>query len=382
MNGTELEVQGYCDPRFAGVRSAFEVNFAEGREQGASFAATINGELVIDIWAGHSDAAGSVPWERDTIVNIFSTTKAMTSICMNILADRGVLKMDRRVAEYWPEFAQAGKADITVAEVLSHQAGLPDISHPITVTDLYDWDLIVGLLEKEAPWYEPGSRAVYHPLSWGYLAGEILRRVTGTSVSTFFREEVAEPLNADVHIGFGPVLDQRVGEIVPPPGPPPVPGTQADPMQRRLQMGPLLRADLTVCNGRAWRAAEIPAANGHGNARACARIMAALACGGALGRVRIMSEAALERAIVRLGGVNAGGVRRSWGLGFQVSEQADRIPAPAGSRAFGHGGAGGSFAVADLGRKLSWAYVMNQMDMAEAADPRAERLATALYACL
>ena len=214
---TSVEVQGHCDARFAAVRDAFANNFREGREVGASFAATVDGEFVVDIWAGHADAARTRPWERDTIVNVYSTTKVMPAIAALILVDRGSIDLDAPVAKYWPEFAQAGKEKLPVRYLFSHMSGLAGFETPITLETLYDWDECTSLLAAQAPWWEPGTQCGYQAMTHGYLLGELVRRVTGRSLGTFFREEVAQPLGADFHIGLDASLDARVGELIPPP---------------------------------------------------------------------------------------------------------------------------------------------------------------------
>ncbi|NJN51381.1 MAG: beta-lactamase family protein, partial [Gammaproteobacteria bacterium] len=195
-----MKVAGQCDQKFEAVKSAFAANFADGNELGASFAATVNGEVVVDIWAGDADESGRA-WQADTIVNVYSTTKTMTALCALLLADRGELDLAAPVARYWPEFAAAGKADIEVRHLLSHSAGLSGIERPVAGKDLYDWDKIVGLLAAQAPWWSDRSQSGYHALTQGYLVGEVVRRVTGQSLGQFFAAEFAGPLDADFHIG-------------------------------------------------------------------------------------------------------------------------------------------------------------------------------------
>lgn len=372
-----VEIHGWCDARFEPVRDAFAANFEKGLEVGASFAATVEGEPVLDLWAGSSDAAGTKPWLRDTIVNVYSTTKAMTAICAHMLADRGLLDFDAPVARYWPEFAQAGKESIPVRYIISHQAGLPSVSRPLAGDAFYHWDTIAAALAEEKPWWEPGTANGYHAITYGNLVGEVIRRITGKTMGTFFREEVAEPLAADFHVGFGPALDQRVGEMIPAAGGMEMP---PDSMLVRVLGNPAF--DPGAANSRDWRAAEMPAANGHGNARSCAKVMAALACGGEVGGVRLMGEAAIENAIseqcYRPDLVL--GVPMRWGLGFMLNSQ--DLPLGPNPRTFGHGGAGGSLAIADMDARASWAYVMNRMDSTTTGDVRAASIAAAFYACL
>ena len=313
-----ITVHGYCNPRFARVREAFLANFEAGLEVRASFAAEVEGELVADVWAGYEDAAGTRPWRRDTIVNVFSTTKAMVAVCAHVLVDRGLLDFNAPVAKYWPEFAQNGKADIPMRWLMSHQAGVPSFTAKAGSDIFYDWDAYCAGLAAEAPWWEPGTANGYHAFSFGNLVGEVVRRISGRSLGTFCREEVTGPLNADFHIGFGPSFDQRVADMIT--GPPaagggPPPGS----MMARIVANPPFNSGLA--NSRAWRAAEIPAANGHGNARSCARVMSALACGGEVDGIRIMSGQTVENAITERCSRKdlALGRPMRWGLGFMLA---------------------------------------------------------------
>ena len=207
----EATVHGECDERFAGVRSLLQGNLQRGADVGASVAITLDGEMVVDLWGGWADEARTRPWEADTITNVWSTTKTMTNLCALVLADAGELDLDGPVAKYWPEFAAAGKADrVLVRHLLAHTAGLPGWAEPITVEDLYDWEKATGLLAAQEPWWEPGTASGYHAVTQGYLVGELVRRVTGQSLGTFFRERLAGPLGADFHIGLDPAHIDRV----------------------------------------------------------------------------------------------------------------------------------------------------------------------------
>ena len=261
---SDVRIEGFTADRFGAVRDVFANNLASGADLGASFCVTIAGETVVDLWGGHADEARTRPWERDTIVNVWSTTKTMSAICLLMLADRGELDLDAPIAEVWPEFAANGKAAITPAQVLGHTAGLSGWDPTISGADLYDWDRAVGVLAAQAPWWEPGTTSGYHALTQGYLEGEIVRRVTGRTIGTFFREEVAGPLGADFHIGLPESEEPRVGEMVPPSV-----GLEGDVSAAgvdltSIAMRSLLSASITgaECNTREWRAAEIPAACG------------------------------------------------------------------------------------------------------------------------
>jgi CubicO group peptidase (beta-lactamase class C family) len=379
------KVEGECARRFDAVRGAFEKSFAAGREVGASFAATLNGELVVDLWGGHADAARTRPWQRDTLVNVFSTTKAMAALCLHQLADRGKLDLDAPVARYWPEFAQAGKAALPVHYLLSHRAGLAALRPKLPTEALFDWQRMTEALAAETPWWEPGSRSGYHAMTYGFLVGEVLRRIDGRTLGAFFREEVASPLGADFWIGLPASQDARVAEMVAPSAEAmaaagataaPVP----DSLLAKVMGNPALAPE--TANLPAWRRAEIPAANGHGNARSVARVMAALAGGGAAGDVRVLSEAALARATTEqcFGPDLVLGVPMRWGQGFMLAS--DALPLGPSRRAFGHGGWGGSLGIADPDARVSWAYVMNQMSAGTLGDTRAFELAKAFYEAL
>jgi CubicO group peptidase (beta-lactamase class C family) len=369
-----IEIHGNCAERFSAIRDAFAKNFEEGREVGASFAATINGEYVVDIWAGYADEACTHPWERDTIVNVYSTTKVMAALCTHMLVDRGQLDLDAPVAQYWPEFAQAGKEKIPVRYLLSHQSGLAGIVEPITAEGLYDWDHVVGLLAAQEPLWEPGKHSGYHSLTFGHLLGEVLRRITGKTMGEFFREEVAEPLGADFHIGLAEEHEPRVGELIPPEEPRPV--DQSSKLGRAMS-NPGLTA--MTSRDRAWRAAEIPAANGHGNARSVARIASALACGGELDGVRLLGIETIEKAIEEqcYGKDLVLQQPIRWGLGWGLTSK--EMPIGPNPRTFYWGGWGGSAVVMDLDAKMSFAYVMNKMSSDILGDNRVAGPAIALY---
>src|SRR5579871_6432344 len=208
-------VAGFVGEKFPAVREAFENNLESGLDIGASFAATKDGQLIVDLWGGWADEAKTRPWEKDTIVNVYSTT--MTALTALLVADRGELDFGQRVAHYWPEFAQNGKADIKVSHLMSHSSGLAGWEEKVTMEDMYDWEKATSLLAAQAPWWEPGTQSGYHAMTQGYLVGEVIRRVTGKTVGTVFREEIAEPLGADFHIGLPASEDARVADLIPPP---------------------------------------------------------------------------------------------------------------------------------------------------------------------
>lgn len=225
--------EGFAEDRYVAVREAFEAN----DEVGACVCVTVDGETVVDLWGGFADEERTRPWQRDTIVNVYSLTKTMTSLTALLLADRGELDFAAPVARYWPEFAAGGKESVTVGQVMSHSSGLSGWRAPITVTDLYDWEKATALLAAQEPFWEPGTACGYHGLTQGYLVGEVVRRITGRSLGTVFREEIAEPLGADFHIGLPASQDGRVADIVPPPGGSPF-GDTATELQLNLATNP------------------------------------------------------------------------------------------------------------------------------------------------
>lgn len=375
-----VEIHGHCDQRFSSVKEAFAKNFESGKEVGASFAATIDGKFVVDIWGGYADEAQTRPWERDTIVCVFSTTKVMTSICALMLIDRGLLDPDAPVAKYWPEFAQAGKEAVLVRHILSHTAGLPALDMPVPMETIYDWDQVVSLLAAQKPWWEPGKDWGYHAKTWGFLVGEVVRRITGKTLGTFFREEVAKPLGADFHIGLPEEHEPRVGEMIPPPElKPDDPGyIPPDSMLYRAMNFPIFSA--LDARDRAFRAAEMPASNGHGNARSVARVSAAVACEGELDGVYLFGLPTIEKALEE----QYYGTPQSWpspirfGLGFGLTSK--EMPIGPNPRILYWGGYGGSVVVMDLDAGLSYSYVMNRMG--GTPNPRTIPIIGALYGAL
>ena len=384
-----VAIAGRCDGRLGPVREAFAENFAAHGEVGAAVAVTLDGNPVVDLWAGHTDAARTHPWTYDTIVNIASATKGLTAICAHRLVDHGLLDLEAPVATYWPAFAQAGKADLPVHLLLSHRAGLPAIAAPLPTEALYDWATMTGALAAQAPWWEPGMKHGYHVFTFGWLVGELVRRTAGMSLGSYLREEVAGPLGLDCHIGLAAIHDARAAEFIP--VPPPPPGElgfeeallqRAGPMTRHaLYNPPHTVADM---NTRAWRRAEIPAGNAHTTARALARVYGALACGGQVDGVRVLHPESIARARTeQANGPDA--VLFDWptrfGLGFALPPEGTGFGS-ASATAFGHPGDGGSIGFADPDAHVGFGYVVNQLQAGMPPDPRAVRLIEALYGAL
>ncbi|HYD50006.1 MAG TPA: serine hydrolase domain-containing protein [Terriglobales bacterium] len=385
---TPIELNGSCDPRFNAVRDAFRENFETFGETGAAIALVVDGKPVVDLWAGYRDQARTQPWTPDTIVNVYSTTKGMTALCANRLADQGRLELDAPVAKYWPEFAQAGKETLPVRYLLTHQAGLPAIREFLPSEAIYNWETMTSALAAETPWWEPGTRHGYHAVTYGFLVGEVIRRITGRSLGNYFREEIAGPLGADFHIGLAETEESRVSLLIAPPAPPPdqmdlLAEILRDPtsMLARAFLNPPL--PLEAHGSRAWRAAEIPAANGQTNARALARIYGVLANGGSDAGRTILSPAAIARAATpACGGPDALlPLHTSFGLGFMLSTPTEKMGH--NPQAFGHGGMGGSMAFADPVAKVGFGYVINEMHTGLwLIDPRAAALIDAVYRSL
>ncbi|MGX1541230.1 serine hydrolase domain-containing protein [Streptomyces adustus] len=368
------DIMGFCDPRFTAVREALAALLGKD-DVGASAAVHLDGEPVADLWGGYADAERSVGWERDTLVGVNSTTKNMVALCALILADRGELDLSAPVAAYWPEFAAAGKENVLVRHVLSHTAGLPDLSGPTAVEELYDWDGVTAGLAAQAPEWEPGTAAGYHALTFGFLVGEIVRRITGRGIGEFFAEEVAKPLGADFHIGISAGHDHRVAPLIPPPSltdeyvadaPPGPDGT------RRETTGVAIR--VKDANSVAWRRARIPAVNGYGNARSVALVQSVLANRGSAGGVRLLSPQGCEPAWQEVfrGDDRVLRTPMAWTMGF------GRF-----GNTFGWGGWGGSLVVNDPGSRLTVAYVMNRMiDRGRQEDNRGMEIVMAAYSGL
>uniref|UniRef100_A0AAU1LMW2 Beta-lactamase family protein n=1 Tax=Streptomyces sp. NBC_00148 TaxID=2903626 RepID=A0AAU1LMW2_9ACTN len=381
------QIQGHCDDRFAAVREAFAANFAERDELGAAVTVLLDGRPVVDLWGGWADGERSRPWERDTVVNVWSTTKGPTALCAHVLADRGLLDLDAPVTAYWPEFGAAGKESVRVRHLLSHRSGVAGLRDPHTLAELYDWGLTTARLAATEPWWEPGTRSGYHAISYGFLVGEVVRRVSGLLPGEFLRKEITGPLGIDFHVGLPEKDAGRVAELVQPKA------VYREQAALFATMEPVAIASLlnpgtgtAAANTPEWRAAEIPAANGHGTARGVAALYGILAGRGSLDGRRILSEEAAERVREGQGScrdlvLGAGFAHETeLGLGLWLSgPNASYGPNP---RAVGHDGAGGSCGLADPEAGVALGYVMNRMGPHIADDPRKMALVDAVYAAL
>ena len=386
----EFKIEGEVDKRFENVRRAFAENFEKRGELGAAVAMFIDGRPVVDLWGGYFDKAKNRTWNRDTLVNVYSTTKGLTATCAHRLIDQGRLDPDEAVSRYWPEFAQGGKKDLPVRYLLSHRAGLPAIRKVLAEEALFDWDSMAAALAEQEPWWQPGTKHGYHALTIGWLVGEVIRRITGKGLGRYFREEIAEPLKLDCHIGLDAAHDSRVSDLLaaPPPGPD-EPNLFAEAMKEpegataKAFLNPPVLTKPNLVNTRSWRGAELGAANAHTTARSLARLYGSLARGGEIDGYRIVRPEALERFYAE----------QSYGpdqvlmqmptrfsMGFMLS-QPDAMFGPH-RKAFGHPGAGGSLGFADPQARVGFGYTMNQMANGLLIDARASALIDAFYAAL
>ncbi len=374
-------VKGTHQPGWEPLVHAFDALFVSGNDLGASLALTVEGECVVDLWGGHRDEARTLPWERDTLTHVWSTTKTMTSLCALLLADRGELALDAPVARYWPEFAANGKGEVLVRHLLGHTSGVSGWAEPMGMGDLCDWERSTALLATQSPWWAPGSASGYHALNYGHLVGELIRRITGMKTGAFLAEELAGPLGADFYIGLPPEADARVARVVPPP-PVPVDFSAIPPDSPMLRTLGNPAPDAAYSHREDWCRADIGAANGHGNARSVARLQSIMACEGSLAGRRWLWPETVGRVFdVQARGVDQVlGVPLCMGLGYGLPEPAT-LPFIPEQRICFWGGWGGSLVLVDVQRRICLAYMMNRMAPGVVGGPNAAVLVQALYAC-
>jgi CubicO group peptidase (beta-lactamase class C family) len=374
------DIQGTCHSDFEGVRQAFAANFDSGADVGASVAITVDGEFVVDLWGGTATFDdGEAPWQEDTIINVWSTTKTMAALTCLVLADQGLLDPYEPIATYWPEFAAGGKEHVATRHVLSHSAGLSGWDEPLVKEDLLDPKKLNAIHAAQTPWWEPGSQPGYHAISEGYLLGEIVERITGKSLGTVFAEEIAGPLGADFHIGTGAEHDARVAHVIPPTEGLAGADIDRDSIAWRTMGNPTLTADFS--STKAWRRVEIPAAGGHGNARSVALAHTPTACGGSARGVDLLSPAGVERIFDKqVEGMDLVlGIEVVHGMGFGLP--GPMLPVP-NERVCFWGGWGGSLAIVDLDARMSFSYVMSRMGEGTTGDLRGASLLLAAYTTL
>jgi CubicO group peptidase (beta-lactamase class C family) len=373
------------------VREAFALNFVQGKEVGAAVAAWVDGELVVNLWAGSADAEGTRPWQVDTLSTVLSGTKGLTSTCVHQLVERGEIDLDAPVARYWPEFAQAGKQDITIAMVMSHRSGVIGPRKRLDWTQVTEWDLVCDRLAAAEPWWEPGTAQGYHMTTFGFILGEVFRRVTGGTVGQYLRTEIADPLGAEIHIGLSRAEQHRCADRVAKPhirelladlNAPGYPTTLAEHPKAGLAVSMGFAPDDEVGSNdlELWRELEFPGTNGQVSALGLATFYNALA------EEKLLSRRQMDLVRVSQGGLETDlvlGPRvadHGWGLGYMLNQRCVNGPNPS---IFGHGGLGGSVGVVDLENRIGYAYVMNHFDPTKSnADPRSVVMSDEIYAVL
>ncbi|MBN3454003.1 beta-lactamase family protein [Mycobacterium sp. DSM 3803] len=391
MRATAVPIAGTCAPEFARVGAAFERNFTDHGEIGAAVAVWVEGELVVNLWGGHADADRTRPWRHNTLASVFSGSKGLTSSCVHLLADRGEIDLHAPVARYWPEFGQAGKQDITLAMVLGHRSGVIGPREPMGWREVTDWDAVCARIAAAEPWWPPDTAQGYHVVTFGFILGEVVRRVTGRTLGHYLRTEIAEPMGIDVHIGLPATEHHRCADMI---NKPTVRGVLADngvsqppgalddhPMAGfAVSMNFVPDDELGVHALDAWRSAEFPSTNAHVSALGMATFYNALA------QEKLLSREHMELCRVSQGGFDSDVVLgprvadHGWGLGFMLNQRGVAGP---NRRTFGHGGSGGSFAFVDLEHRIGYAYVMNYFDATKCnADPRTVALSNEVYSAL
>ena len=399
-------VNGFCEENFLDAKNIFEESINCGFELGGAICIEVEGKKVLDLWGGHLDHERTEPWQENTIVNVFSTTKGIAAICLLQLIEKGLLDLDKPVADYWPEFAQNGKENIPVRYLFCHKSGLCGVREPLQPGAFSNWDLICDELAKQEPLWEPGSAHGYHAITYGHLVGELLRRIDGRTIGTYFREEIAEPLDLDFWIGLPDSEFHRVSDIYPSkpsplqfllpliaklprfllPGPTKFLvdfGDTSKPVGAAFNNPPISSNEGMEANTKKWRNAEIPAANGHATARSIAKLYGVLANGGSLDDFHLLSPDTIERGReTQSDGKDLvlGGMHTRFGLGFMLgTENVSMGPNP---NAFGHGGAGGSLGFSDPDNHISLGFVMNQMHPGITAWKTATDVAESVYKSL
>jgi len=390
MTVSDLVIQGFCEPEFEAVKQAFADGFTRFGERGAGLSLVVDDKPVLNLWAGHKDKQQEQQWTEDTIVNVFSVTKGITALCVLQLVEQGLVDLERPLADYWPAFGCHGKEAVRVVDVMSHMSGVTAIHPPVPQSALYDWQRMVDYLADETPWFPPGEQLAYTPFTYGWLLGELVRQVTGKSIGQYWQETVAEPLGLDFFIG---VPDQRLPDVSEVSA-----NTSNLPRYDSADIGLLMKSEpegvvhkafanpmsmLLGTNSQEWRQAEVPAANGHGNARALALLYGALAGDGTLSGQPLLSAQGLalcraERSAGR-DAVLQEELRFSCGYMLSQVRENARFGSAAG---FGHPGAGGCLGFADPKHRLGFGYVTNTMGTSVLLDVRAVALVDAVYAAL
>jgi CubicO group peptidase (beta-lactamase class C family) len=373
-----IDLQGYCSPKFTHVRDTFVANFHDHDEIGADFALIVGGEVVADLWAGSRDVARTKPWTQDTITNIWSSTKGINATCFAMMIDRGLASYEDPVSRYWPEFGAEDKQNITIGMLLAHQAGLSGFTAPATIADLLSGEVAAGRLAAQFPIWEPGTTSGYHGMTLGVLATALFARIEGRSIKQFVAEEIAAPYGLNLSIGVQPGNEDRVAEMLP------VTDLNISSLSKSntAQYLAFTNPDVpsAMANEPVWRAADLPAANGHGNARSLAGMYNLLLRPGPDGKMLVRKDTLAQAVRCRFEGIDiVKGSFTRWSAGFWLNP--GNLYGP-NLEAFGHSGWGGSFGFADPVADLAVAYTMNRMSDQFELDPRRRGLIDAVYAAL
>ena len=374
-----MEIHGECDPRFSKVKETFEKLYQEDREIGSCFAVYKDGNPLVDLWGGFQDKDKTKPWQKDNLVTVYSTTKGVAAFCIALAMEKGLLKYEEKVSTYWPEFASNGKEDITVGMLMSHQAG---ICSPETrnLEDYYNQNLMAEKLAGMTPIWEPGTASGYHSMTFGWLTSELILRVTGKSLGTFFREEVGDQHEIDFFIGLPESEDHRVAELVPFE----LVSNRNSEQQVELTEAQKSQANsagtLNIHNTKAWRQAEIPSANGQGSAGGLAKLYSLIVPED--NSLKLLKDDTVNQmTTMQIEGRDLVlAVQVRWGVGFILNKH--KIIYGPIEGAFGHSGYGGSCAFGDPENKIGVSYVMNRMLDNFNADGRSIELINATYECL
>ena len=375
------DVHGTADAKLEGIRDVLAERL-EADELGASIVVDVDGETLLDIWGGWCDEARTTPWVEDTIVNVWSTTKTVTSLAALMLIDRGLLDPYEKVAAYWPEFGEFGKDQVELRHLMSHTSGVSGWEQPFAVEDMYDWELSTSRLAAQAPWWEPGTASGYHAQNQGHLVGEVIRRVSGKALKQFVAEEIAGPLGADFQIGAVESDWGRIAPVVPPP-PLDIDLAALDPDSPMFKTftGPAATAD--AANTPGWRRADMGAINGHGNARSVARMLSSLALGGTVDGVRLLSQDTIDLIFDEQshGPDLVLGVNLRFGIGYALPET-QTLPYVAQGKSCYWGGWGGSLILSDLDSRTTISYMMNRMAPGIIGSDRSEAYVRAIHDAL
>lgn len=378
-------VHGDCDAKFQGLKDLFQKTLDGPDEVGACITVSVDGKNVVDIWGGYKDEAKTQPWEKDTIINVFSSTKTLISLATFILVDRGLLDPDEKVSKYWPEFAANGKENVLVRHVMSHTSGLSGWEERITPDTLYDFPAASALLAAQAPWFEPGTASGYHAITMGFLLGELVRRVTGKTMKEFVQEEICGPLGADFQIGAKETDWPRICNVIPPPDADLEAALAANmlpSMVVKTLCNPLMGATKS-CTAE-WRYAEIGAANGHSNSRGMNRALSIVSLGGEVDGKRYLSQATIDRIFEEqaFGIDNVLGVEIRFGMGFGIAGSATSATTMPDGKICYWGGWGGSVVIMDLDNRMTITYAMNKMKQGTVGNPISQSYVRAVYAAI